>query len=84
LTCGKESDAIRRDLAARRADRERAIRKRFVQASKKGELPKGVDADDLARYLSTVLQGLAVQATSGATGEELMGIAEIALRNWPA
>lgn len=84
LACGKESDAIRRDLAARRAERERAIRERFAQAAKKGELPKGVDPDDLARYLSTVLQGLAVQATSGATGEELMGIAEVALRNWPA
>lgn len=84
LACGKESDAIRRDLTARRAERELAIRERFALAAKKGELPKGVDPDDLARYVSTVMQGLAVQATSGASGEELMGIAEVALRNWPA
>lgn len=84
LACGKESDAIRRDLTARRAERELAICERFAQAAKKGELPKGVDPDGLARYVSTVMQGLAVQATSGATGEELMGIAEVALRNWPA
>ncbi len=83
LACGKESESIRRDLAARRAERELAICNRFAQA-KTGELPKGVAADDLARYVSTVMQGLAVQAASGATGEELLGIAEVALRNWPA
>lgn len=83
LACGKESESIRRDLVARRAVRERAICERFAQA-KTGELPKGVAADDLARYVSTVMQGLAVQAASGATGEELLGIAEVALRNWPA
>lgn len=83
LACGKESEAIRRDLAARRAERERAICERFSQA-KAGELPKGVDPNDLARYVSTVMQGMAVQAASGATGEELLGIADVALRNWPA
>jgi AcrR family transcriptional regulator len=83
LACGKESDAIRRDLAARRAEREEAIRLRFAKASAK-ELPKGVAADDLARYVAAVMQGLAVQAASGATGEELLGVADVALHNWPA
>jgi AcrR family transcriptional regulator len=83
LACGKESESIRRDLIARRAVRERAICERFAQAAA-GELPKGVDPGDLARYVSTVMQGLAVQAASGATGEELLGIANVALRNWPA
>jgi AcrR family transcriptional regulator len=83
LACGKESESIRRDLIARRAVRERAICERFAQATA-GELPQGVDPEDLARYVSTVMQGLAVQAASGATGEELLGIADIALRNWPA
>ena len=83
LACGKESESVRRDLIARRAEQERAICERFAQA-RAGELPKGVNGDDLARYVFTVMQGLAVQAASGATGEELSGIAEVALRNWPA
>ena len=83
LACGKESESIRRDLIARRAEQERAICERFAQA-RAGELPKGVDGDALARYVFTIMQGLAVQAASGATGEELLEIAEIALRNWPA
>ena len=84
LACGKESDSVRRDLVARRAAQERAICQRFAQAAAAGELPKGIAANNLARYVSTVMQGLAVQAASGATGEELLGVAEIALRNWPA
>jgi hypothetical protein len=38
---------------------------------------------DLAKYLATIHQGLSVQASSGATKEELMAVVEIALRNWP-
>ena len=83
LACGKESESIRRDLIARRAEQERAICERFSQA-RAGELPKGVDGDALGRYVFTVMQGLAVQAASGATGEELLSIADVALRSWPA
>jgi AcrR family transcriptional regulator len=84
LACGKESESVRRDLVARRVEQERVIRERFLQAAASGELRKEIDPDNLARYVSTVMQGLAVQAASGATGEELLGIAEIALRGWPA
>jgi AcrR family transcriptional regulator len=82
LACGKESESIRRDLIARRAVREEMIRHRFAQAGSR-ELPKGMKADDLARYVATVLQGLAIQAASGATAEELKGIADVAMRSWP-
>lgn len=82
LACGKESEAIRRDLVARRTEHEQAIRARFAQAAA-GELRKGLDPDALARYVSTVMQGLGVQAASGATAEQLRGVAEVALANWP-
>lgn len=84
LTCGKASDSVRRELIARRLSQEEAIQERFRQAAKQGELPKGVDPDDLARYVATVTQGLSVQASGGATAEELLGVAELALRSWPA
>jgi hypothetical protein len=38
----------------------------------------------LARYLTTMGNGMAVQATSGATVEELHTIADIALSSFPA
>jgi hypothetical protein len=38
----------------------------------------------LARYLAAVFQGMSVQATAGATKEELLRLTDIALRAWPA
>jgi AcrR family transcriptional regulator len=38
----------------------------------------------LARYIVTVLNGMAVQAVSGATQKELRLISAVAMRAWPA
>jgi len=46
-------------------------------------LPAGSDAADLARYISAILQGMAVQAAGGTSREQLRKIAEMALRTWP-
>ena len=49
-----------------------------------GDLPAGTDCATLARYVATVLNGLAVQAASGATETELWRVAAMAMRAWPA
>src|SRR6267154_1991760 len=41
------------------------------------------EAADLARYISAILQGMAVQAAGGTNREQLRKIAEMALRTWP-
>jgi hypothetical protein len=47
---------------------ESDIQKRLQRARKReGDLAKDVDPGDLARYISTVLTGLAVQAANGST-----------------
>jgi AcrR family transcriptional regulator len=83
LTCGDESDAVRRELRARRAAGEAAIRERLERAKAEGDLPAEADAAELAGYVTTVLQGMSVQATSGASREKLRGIAERAMGAWP-
>jgi len=83
LTCGEESVAIRRKLTAHRAAGERAIRKRFQRARAEGDLAEDADPGDLARYLTTVIQGIAVQAAAGANRSELGRVAQMALRAWP-
>ena len=50
---------------------------------RKGDLPEGTDCATLARYVATVLNGLAVQAASGATEKELRQVAALAMRAWP-
>ena len=47
------------------------FRARFEQAMRDGDLPKDTDCPTLARFIATVLNGLAVQAVSGATEKEL-------------
>jgi AcrR family transcriptional regulator len=82
LACDEETDCIRKELETRRAANQSAIRERLKRAKKDGDLP----ADDpaaLARYLATVIEGMAVQAASGASRKELERVAETALRVFP-
>ncbi len=48
-----------------------------------GDLPADSDPADLARYVATVYQGMAVQAASGATRRQLRATAKSALAAWP-
>jgi AcrR family transcriptional regulator len=83
LACGDGANAIRQELNSRRAEGDTAIRERLERAKSEGELPLGVDAGELARYFTTVVHGMAVQAAGGASRDELLRVAETALRAWP-
>jgi AcrR family transcriptional regulator len=83
LACGSEGEAVRRDLNARRMAGERAIARRFDQAKASGDLPADSDPKDLARYLRSVVYGIAVQAAGGATRKELSKVVDLALLAWP-
>jgi hypothetical protein len=52
-------------------------------AKKEGDLPSDADPAALARYLITVLNGMAVQGAGGASRKDLRRVAEIALKGWP-
>src|SRR5690606_23740244 len=65
LACSEESEAIRQEVLSRRSEAETAIRKRFARAKSEGDLPADANPADLARYIVTVFQGMAVQAASG-------------------
>jgi AcrR family transcriptional regulator len=83
LTCGDEAEPIRRELARLREKAVQIIRERFERAVQEDDLPKGTDCPTLARYIVTVLNGLAVQAVSGATEQELRLVAAMAMEAWP-
>jgi AcrR family transcriptional regulator len=84
LTCGNEANSIRKELMARRGATEAAIRRRFQQAKSDGDLPPSANPADLARFVATVIHGLAVQAASGAKRAELQRVAQTALRAFPS
>jgi AcrR family transcriptional regulator len=83
LACGEAGDSIRQELAAYRAAGEAALRRRLQRAKSEGDLPADVDPADLARYIATVIFGMAVEAAGGASRDKLQGIVEMALRTLP-
>src|SRR5262245_16977710 len=84
LSGGEECEAVKRELATRRAAGEVLIRERLKRAKREGDLPGDADPAALARFISTVMQGMAVQAAGGAGRKELRAIADMALRAWPS
>lgn len=83
LSCGKEGNPIRRELIKRRGAAEAAIRRRLARAKSEHDLPRDSNPADLARYLMTVMHGMAVQAAGGASRAKLQRVARAALRAWP-
>lgn len=83
LCCGDAAESIKQELMSRRAMGEEDLRKRFERAVADGDLPADADAADLARYISAILQGMAVQAAGGASRDELQKVARMALKTWP-
>jgi AcrR family transcriptional regulator len=83
LACGQAAQSVRRELTARRAATEAAVRRRFVRAIADRDLPPDSSAADLARYVSTIIHGMAVQSAGGASRAQLQQVARTALRAWP-
>src|SRR6202166_3926167 len=83
LVCGDTGDSIRQELVACRAAGEAALRRRFQRAKSEGDLPADADPADLARYIATVIYGMAVQASGGASRDKLQHVVEMALRTLP-
>jgi AcrR family transcriptional regulator len=81
LACGDA--AVRKEVSARRAAAEGALRRRFQRAKREGDLSKNANPGDLAGYVMTVVRGMAVQSAGGASSDQLRRVAEIALRAWP-
>jgi AcrR family transcriptional regulator len=83
LACGEAADSIRQELILLRAAGEASIRRRLQRAKSEGDLPADTDPAALARYIATVLYGMAVQAAGGASRSKLQRVVETALRTLP-
>lgn len=78
-----ENSEVRAFLAERRRDMFTTIRDRLVRGVAEGDfiaLPDRVDA--IARYYTTVVQGLSVQARDGASRADLEGVITCAMAAW--
>jgi AcrR family transcriptional regulator len=82
-TCAPENRKVADVVSAKRIESVHKLRNRFQQAVKSGELPRGTDTEQLARFYGAVIQGMSIQALDGAGTKALRGIAETALKAWP-
>ena len=83
LACGAEAECIRKELIVRRQEQLALLRDRLRRARAEGDLPANADPRALARYLSAIMAGMAVQAANGAGRAELRELAETAMQAWP-
>ncbi|MEP1449124.1 MAG: TetR/AcrR family transcriptional regulator [Paraglaciecola sp.] len=83
LSCSEAAAGVKEELIKHRQQSEEQLKDRFELAKAQGDLPENVDACNLARYLNTVMQGISIQASSGATEEQLIDVANLALASFP-
>jgi AcrR family transcriptional regulator len=87
FSCGDDSNALRDELIAQRAAGFAALRERFKKARAEGDLPSEADPAALARYVSVLSYGMAVEAVNGsgrASRADLRRLVDVVLASWPS
>jgi AcrR family transcriptional regulator len=83
LCCSDGARDIRDELAKYRNAFEAQLLERLFQARAAKDLPADADPAALALFISTVCQGMAVQAAGGATRNTLHRLVDVTLRALP-
>jgi len=83
LACGSGAEPVKQAMIDWRKSGLSQIQKRMQQAHDEGDLAKDVDPQDIARYVSIVMDGLGVQSANGATRMEMNRAVNMALRFMP-
>ena len=84
VACGAESHDIREEVLERGKVAKRALIERLERAKAEGDIPAHVEPESLTNLLYAVVQGIGVQAGSGATREELEKLVDTGLMMWPS
>lgn len=80
LACSRETESVKKELASRRQVSETMLRARLERAKAEGDWSWELAPSDLAKYLMTLIQGIAVQAADGTSREELHTVVRNALQ----
>jgi AcrR family transcriptional regulator len=84
VVCQSAEVSIREDVARRSESSIGALVRRMQQAIDDGDFNAPIDPEAMTRYLTALLQGMAVQAGAGANRAQLQQVAEVALASWPS
>ncbi len=84
LVASTECEPIRQEMTAVRERGIAQMRDRFERARRESDLPASTDVPALTLFVVSMMNGLAVQASSGHTREALNRAVDLALSVWPA
>jgi AcrR family transcriptional regulator len=83
LACSTEAEAIKQRMIDWRKAGLSQLQKRLQRAQTEGDLARGTNPKDLARYIVILMNGLSVQAVNGATAGEMNRAVDLALQTLP-
>lgn len=78
LTSGDPGHEIAGLLSDAREETRRTVLSRLTRAASEGDLPRDTDCTVLARYVMATIDGLSIEAASGAPRAELISMAALA------
>ncbi len=79
----KDCNSVREEVLARSSVWFETLTTRMQRAADEGDFAQDTDVAAITRYLSALVQGLAVQSGQGATRDDLTRIMETTLALWP-
>lgn len=83
LCGGPEVSHVVKEARDRRLAMQKHIEERFEKSRRDGDLPASVSAQDLARHVVMLVNGMSIQAANGASPEELRQAAAYAFDMLP-
>ncbi|MBC8129753.1 MAG: TetR/AcrR family transcriptional regulator [Rhizobiaceae bacterium] len=83
MACSDAAAEVQKAVIEKRKFGERTLCERFAKARDEGDLSPESDPADLARYIMTVSQGMAVQAVAGASRDALRKVVSMTMKAFP-
>lgn len=77
-----QNKKVRDHLARHRYDSHLSLKARIARGMAEGDMPKEADAERIARFYSTLLEGLSIQARDGASRQSLESVIDGAMAAW--
>lgn len=78
-----ESKDVREELTLHRRAVANKLRERLRKGQADGDFPVGTDVADFSLFITTLIQGLAVQAAGGASRKSLKNVVKLSMQAWP-
>ncbi len=84
LNCTPENASVAQHMCDLRKRSTNLLRQRLLRAQQSGEIAASANIEQLTAFITSVRQGMSIQARDGADREALMGIANATLVAWDA